>query len=106
MQVRRALQECHRATFTTLRGRELASLQKRCGVMRQQACGHAIFFFAAEAEAVHKLIGDHVKVVDAKSDKNWHSLFDSADERVKEGNTDSDIEVDFEVDEDVESDAA
>lgn len=59
-----------------------------CLAALRESCGNAIFFFVAEAEAVHKLIGEHVKVVDAKSDRKWHSLFDSADERVKGDLTD------------------
>ncbi len=64
-----------------------------CLAALRDTCGSAIFFFVAEAEAVQKLIADHVKVVDAKSDKSWHNLFDSADELIK-GDTDEDVETD------------
>jgi hypothetical protein len=55
-----------------------------CVAALRESCGNAIFFFAAEAEAVQKLITDHVKVVDATADKKWQSLFDAADEAVQQ----------------------
>ena len=48
----------------------------------KEAFGPALFFFAADAELVKSLITEHIKVVDAKSDTGWTSLFDDADERV------------------------
>ncbi len=55
---------------------------RECLSALREAFGSALFFFAADAELVKELIGEHVKVVDAASDHGWQSLFDDADERV------------------------
>jgi len=49
----------------------------------REAFGPACFFFVADAELVKELISEHVKVVDAKADTSWTSLFDDADERIQ-----------------------
>jgi hypothetical protein len=50
----------------------------------REACGSAIFFFAAEADQIQLLIAEHVRVVDAKADQQWQDIFDVADQRIQE----------------------
>ncbi len=56
---------------------------RECIGALKEAFGPALFFFTADAELVKNLITEHVKVVDAKGDTGWTSLFDDADERVQ-----------------------
>lgn len=56
---------------------------RECIAALRESFGHALFFFAADAEIVKNMISEHVKVVDAKGDTGWTSLFDDADQRVK-----------------------
>ena len=44
--------------------------------------GSAIFFFVGEADLIKELVTEHVKVLDASTDKDWESLFDSADQQI------------------------
>ena len=53
-----------------------------CLTALREAFGQALFFFTADAELVKSLITQHIKVVDAKADTGWTSLFDDADHRV------------------------
>lgn len=55
---------------------------RECLAALKEACGAAVFFFVSEADAVHQLLAQHVKVVDAKSDRGWQTIFDAADARV------------------------
>ncbi|MDA1194124.1 MAG: hypothetical protein O2894_02985 [Planctomycetota bacterium] len=55
-----------------------------CVAALREAFGSAIFFFVADAEVVKNMVREHVKVVDATSDKGWQSLFDSADAAIKD----------------------
>ena len=48
----------------------------------QEACGNNLFFFVAEVQEVQRLLGDNVKVVDAKGDKSWTAVFDAGEESV------------------------
>ena len=51
----------------------------------QAVCGSSIFFFVAEGPEISKALEDHVKVVDATKDTNWHRLFDTAEEEISKG---------------------
>jgi hypothetical protein len=51
------------------------------------ACGTSIFFFAAEANEVARILREHVKVVDANADAGWQKLFDAAEVEVAKGLT-------------------
>jgi hypothetical protein len=51
----------------------------------RSSCGNSIFFFAAEAPDVRRLLKQHVKIVEAGKDKAWESIFDSGDEAVQQG---------------------
>jgi hypothetical protein len=51
------------------------------------ACGTSIFFFAAEANEVARILREHVKVVDANADAGWQKLFDEAEVEVAKGLT-------------------
>lgn len=53
----------------------------------REACGNSLFFFVSEAPDVQRVLREHVKVVDAKADDSWQSIFDSGDQRVHEENT-------------------
>ena len=57
---------------------------RECVNALREEFGSAIFFFVAEAEMVKEMVAEHVKVVDAASDKQWHSLFDAADAQIKD----------------------
>ncbi len=48
----------------------------------KQACGSSLFFFAAEAGEVSRLLREHVKVVDAAADPAWQSIFDAGQANV------------------------
>jgi len=50
-------------------------------------CGTSIFFFAAEANEVARILREHVKVVDANADAGWQKLFDEAEVEVAKGLT-------------------
>lgn len=52
---------------------------RECVDALKEAFGTALFFFVSDAELVKQMVGEHVKVVDAASDKGWHSMFDDAD---------------------------
>ncbi len=56
---------------------------RECIGALKEAFGSALFFFAADAEAVKEMISEHVKVVDAASDQGWQSMFDDADESIQ-----------------------
>ena len=56
---------------------------RECVAALRETFGTAIFFFVAEADLVKEFVGEHVKVVDAKSDKGWQSLFDAADAEIR-----------------------
>ena len=51
---------------------------RECVTALKEAFGAALFFFAADAVLVQEMVAEHVKVVDAASDKGWHSMFDDA----------------------------
>ena len=74
---------------------------RECVQSLRETFGNAIFFFVAEAEMVKELVGEHVKVVDATTDKGWHSMFDDADAMIQ---TDTDEGVDEAPEAVVESD--
>lgn len=54
-----------------------------CLAALRESFGSALFFFAAEADHIKELMSHHVKVVDARSDKSWESLFDTADAKIQ-----------------------
>ena len=56
---------------------------RECIAALREVFGPALFFFAAEAEHMKALMSQHVKVVDARSDKSWESLFDAADAQIR-----------------------
>ncbi len=56
---------------------------RECVTALKDAFGTALFFFVADAELVKEMMSEHVKVVDANSDKSWHSLFDTADAAIQ-----------------------
>jgi len=45
-------------------------------------CGSSLFFLAAEADGIQRLLRENIKVVDAGRDKEWQSIFDDAEESV------------------------
>ena len=49
------------------------------------ACGNSLFFFAADAQELSRLLRENVKVVDVASDSAWKSIFDQADQNVQDG---------------------
>lgn len=57
---------------------------RECIAALRESFGNAIFFFVGEAEVVKELVAEHVKVVDAAGDRNWHSLFDAADAQIND----------------------
>lgn len=56
---------------------------RECINALRETFGSAIFFFVAEAEMVKELVAEHVKVVDAATDKGWQSMFDAADAEIR-----------------------
>ena len=56
---------------------------RECVTALKEAFGTALFFFAADAELVKEMVSEHVKVVDAASDKGWQSMFDDADAAIQ-----------------------
>lgn len=50
----------------------------------RETCGNSLFFFVSEATDVQRVLSQNVKVVDAKGDDSWQSIFDSGDQRVHE----------------------
>ncbi len=56
---------------------------RECVAALKEAFGNALFVFAADAELVKEMVGEHVKVVDAASDKGWQSMFDDADAAIQ-----------------------
>lgn len=61
---------------------------RECVAALKEAFGVALFFFAADAVLVKHMVAEHVKVVDATSDKGWQSMFDVADAAINEQNVD------------------
>ena len=56
---------------------------RECLAALREAFGVALFFFAAEVDHIKELMSQHVKVVDARSDKGWETLFDAADAEIQ-----------------------
>lgn len=48
----------------------------------KQACGPSLFFFAADATELTRLLREFVKVVDVSSDTSWQSIFDTGAQNV------------------------
>jgi hypothetical protein len=46
-------------------------------------CGSSMFFFAADAQELGRLLRENVKVVDVAADSGWQALFDEADQSVR-----------------------
>ena len=61
---------------------------RECVTALKEAFGSALFFFVSDAEQVKTMVSEHVKVVDAASDKAWQSMFDDADAAIKTEITD------------------
>ena len=57
---------------------------RECLDALREACGSSLFFFAADANELQRLLGEHVKVVDVSSDDSWQNIFDSGDEKVQQ----------------------
>lgn len=66
---------------------------RECVAALKENFGHALFFFAADAELVKQLIAEHVKVVDAQADTGWTSLFDEGDQAVHSSELDGGLDV-------------
>ena len=58
---------------------------RECIETLREACGSSLFFFVSEAPDVQRILSEHVKVVDAKADDSWQSIFDSGDQAVHQG---------------------
>lgn len=63
---------------------------RECVAALREAFGNALFFFVADAELVKEMVSQNIKVVDAKSDRGWQSLFDTADAAIQ---TDDEVEL-------------
>ena len=61
---------------------------RECVAALKEAFGGALFFFVSDAELIKEMVSEHIKVVDATSDKSWQSMFDTADEAIKTENID------------------
>lgn len=48
----------------------------------KQVCGPSLFFFAAEAPELTRVLREHVKVVDVASDTSWQAIFDAGEQNV------------------------
>lgn len=48
----------------------------------KQVCGTSLFFFAADAAELTRLLREHVKVVDVSADTSWQSIFDEGQQNV------------------------
>lgn len=46
-------------------------------------CGSSMFFFAADAQEIGRLLRENVKVVDVAADSGWQALFDEADQNLR-----------------------
>jgi len=55
---------------------------RECLAALTEACGPRLFFFAAEAHEVRRVLQENVKVMDAHADDAWQSIFDAADQNV------------------------
>jgi hypothetical protein len=67
-----------------------------CIAALRESFGNALFFFAADTELIKAMVAQHIKVVDAASDRSWQSLFDTADAQIQTelGDGDSDADAD------------
>lgn len=59
---------------------------RECVTALKDAFGGSLFFFAADAELIKDMVTEHIKVVDAATDKAWQSMFDNADDAIKTEN--------------------
>ena len=58
---------------------------RECIASLQEACGGSLFFFAAEAPEIQRILRENVKLVDTSADTSWHAIFDAGDRSVLGG---------------------
>lgn len=56
---------------------------RECIESLRELCGPSLFFFAADANELKRVLADNVKVVDVASDDSWKNIFDSGDQAVQ-----------------------